>query len=186
MALAFPRSDWEGAIWVVLAPLLVTAVSRPSRAALGWGWFFGTLFFLVLLRWLDFTFRTYSDIPWPLTWAPTLALSAYCGLYVGAVAAAVSWLARRSMAWAFGAQPSIEPPLKFEPGHAAKTVGIYVSLTQRAGAEHPDLIVWPETALPTVLRRDTEMLRTLGALSGAVRAPLLVGSIDADGATPPK
>jgi apolipoprotein N-acyltransferase len=290
MALAFPRTDWEGVVWVVLAPLLVTAVSRPSRAALGWGWFFGTLFFLVLLRWLDFTFRTYSDIPWPLTWAPTLALSAYCGLYVGAVAAAVSWLARRSIAWALGAspflwvggewirghlfggfpwgflgysqylrlpviqiaelggvygvslvivavnaalagclvlsrrsalggvalagvvlggtlvfgiwrlgaplssgeatvaimQPSIEQPLKFEPGHAAKTVEIYVSLTQRAGAEHPDLIVWPETALPTVLRRDTEMLRTLGALSGAVRAPLLVGSIDADGATPPK
>lgn len=290
MALAFPRTDWEDAVWVVLAPLLVTTVRGPARAALGWGWFFGTVFFLVLLRWLDFTFRTYSTIPWPLTWGPTLALAAYCGLYVGVFAAAVSWLARRSVAWAlcaspflwvggewvrghlFGGfpwgilgyaqylrlpviqiaelggvygvslvivavnaalagclvlswrsalggvalagvvlggtmgfgiwrlgaplssdeakvaimQPSIEQPLKFEPNYAAKTVEIYLSLTQRAGAEHPDLIVWPETAVPTVLRRDEDLLRALAAMSRAVNAPLLVGSIDADGATPPK
>jgi len=290
MALAFPRTDWEDAVWVVLAPLLVTTVRGPARAALGWGWFFGTVFFLVLLRWLDFTFRTYSTIPWPLTWGPTLALAAYCGLYVGVFAGAVSWLARRSVAWAlcaspfvwvggewvrghlFGGfpwgilgysqylrlpviqiaelggvygvslvivavnaalagclvlswrsalggvalagavlggtvgfgiwrlgaplssgeakvaimQPSIEQPLKFEPSHAEKTVEIYLSLTQRAGAEHPDLIVWPETAVPTVLRRDGDLLRTLAAMSRAVSAPLLVGSIDADGATPPK
>jgi apolipoprotein N-acyltransferase len=290
MALAFPRTDWDGAVWVVLAPLLVTALSRPARAALGWGWFFGTVFFLVLLRWLDFTFRTYSTIPWPLTWGPTLALAAYCGLYIGAFAAAVSWLARRSVAWAlcaspflwvggewvrghlFGGfpwgilgysqylrlpviqiaelagvygvslvivavnaalagclvlswrsalrgvalagavlggtvafgiwrlgapvssgearmaimQPSIEQPVKFEPSYAETTVEIYLSLTRRAGAEHPDLIVWPETAVPTVLRRDGDLLRTLAAMSRAVGAPLLVGSIDADGATPPK
>src|SRR5206468_453972 len=83
-------------------------------------------------------------------------------------------------------QPSIEQPLKFEPGHAAKTVGIYFSLTQRAGAQRPDLIVWPETALPTVLRRDTEMLRALGSLSSSLGVPLLVGSIDADGAPVPR
>jgi apolipoprotein N-acyltransferase len=260
------------------------------RESFGWGWLFGTVYFLVLLRWLDFTFRTYSAIPWPLTWGPTLVLAGYCGLYAGAVAAAVSWLARRSIAWALGAspflwvagewirghlfggfpwgllgysqylslpviqiaelggvygvslvivavnaalagclvlstraalggvalagavlggtmafgiwrlsaplpsgeakvaimQPSIEQPLKFEPGHAATTLGIYLSLTQHAGAERPDLIVWPETALPTVLRRDRELLRTLVDLSGSVGVPLLVGSIDVDGATPPK
>ena len=290
MGLGFPRTDWEGVVWVALTPLIVDALRQPIRVAFAWGWVFGTVFYLVLLRWLDYTFTTYSSIPWPLTWGPTFALAGYCALYVGLFAAAVSWLAQRSIVWAlcaspflwvagewlrghlFGGfpwgllgyslylrlpviqiaelagvyavslvivavnaalagclvlsrrsalggvalagvvlggtlvfgiwrlgaplssgeatvavmQPSIEQPLKFEPGHAAKTVGIYVSLTQRAGAEHPDLIVWPETALPTVLRRDTEMLRTLGALSGAVRAPLLVGSIDADGATPPK
>ncbi|HYS16375.1 MAG TPA: apolipoprotein N-acyltransferase [Candidatus Binatia bacterium] len=290
MALAFPRTDWDGVVWVVLLPLLVDALRRPVRVAFGWGWLFGTVFFLVLLRWLDFTFRTYSDIPWPLTWAPTCALAAYCGLYVGAFSAGVSWLGRRSAVWAlcaspflwvsgewvrghlfggfpwgllgysqylrlpviqiaelggvygvslvivavnaalagclvlswrsalagvalaggvlggtlaFGAwrlgappppgeatvaimQPSIEQPLKFEPGHAATTLGIYLTLTRRAGAEHPDLIVWPETALPTVLRRDPDLLRTLGALSGALHVPLLVGSIDVDASTPPK
>jgi apolipoprotein N-acyltransferase len=290
VALAFPRTDWEALVWVALVPLLVTAVSRPVRAAFGWGWLYGTVYFLVLLRWLDFTFSTYSDIPWPLTLGPTLALAGYCGLYVGAVAGAVSWLAGPSIGgalavspflwvgaewirghllggfpWgllgysqylslpviqiaelagvygvslvivaanaalagclvlsrrsalngvvlagallvgtvAFGVwrlsapaptgetrvaimQPSIEQPLKFVPGHAAATVAIYLDLTQRAGAERPQLIVWPETALPTPLRRDQEMARTLERLSAAVDAALLVGSIDVEGKAPPK
>ena len=290
MGLAFPRTDWEGIVWVALTPLIVDSLHQPIRQAFGWGWVFGTVFYVVLLRWLDFTFKTYSTIPWPLTWGPTFALAGYCALYIGAFAAAVSWLARRSTVWAlcaspflwvagewirghlFGGfpwgllgysqylrlpviqiaelggvygvslvivavnaalagclvlswrsalggvalagavlggtvgfgiwrlgaplssgeakvaimQPSIEQPLKFEPSHAEKTVEIYLSLTRRAGAEHPDLIVWPETAVPTVLRRDGDLLRTLAAMSRAVSAPLLVGSIDADGATPPK
>jgi apolipoprotein N-acyltransferase len=290
VALAFPRTDWEALVWVALVPLLVTAVSCPPRAAFGWGWLYGTIHFLVLLRWLDFTFRTYSDIPWPLTWGPTLALAGYCGLYAGAVAGAVAWLARPSIgralvvapflwvggewirghlfggfpwgllgysqylsvpviqiaelggvyavslvivtvnaavagclvlsrrsalkgaalatallvstlvfgAWRLGApaptdetrvsimQPSIEQPLKFVPGHAAATVAIYLDLTRRAGAEHPQLIVWPETALPAPLRRDPEMARTLEDLSATIGASLLVGSIDVEGKAPPK
>src|SRR5207248_3359829 len=39
---------------------------------------------------------------------------------------------------------------------------------------------------PTVLRRDTAMLRALGRLSGSLGVPLLVGSIDADGAPVPR
>ena len=83
-------------------------------------------------------------------------------------------------------QPSIEQPLKFEPGHAATTLAIYLSLTQRAGADRPDLIVWPETALPHGAPARPELLRTLVDASGSVGAPLLVGSIDVDGSTPPK
>ena len=69
--------------------------ARPARPrmAFAWGWLFGIVFFLVLLRWLNFTFRTFSAIPWPLTWGPTLLLSAWCGLYIGAVVAGVmAWL----------------------------------------------------------------------------------------------
>ena len=55
LALAFPRTDWEGTVWLALTPLLVAAVRRPVRDGFAWGWFFGTVFFLVLLRWLDFT-----------------------------------------------------------------------------------------------------------------------------------
>src|SRR5207302_10380337 len=83
-------------------------------------------------------------------------------------------------------QPSIEQPLKFDPAFATTTLAIYLTLTSRAGAERPDLIVWPETAAPSPLRRDPQLLRTLGALSGSLHVPLLVGSIDIDGSTPPK
>ncbi|MBI1847424.1 MAG: apolipoprotein N-acyltransferase [Candidatus Rokubacteria bacterium] len=95
LALAFPGTDLEAAAWIVLAPPLALALRTPPRAAFGWAWLAGTVFFLILLRWLDFTFTMYSAIPWPLTWGPLLMLAAYCGLYVGAVHALVALLARR-------------------------------------------------------------------------------------------
>ncbi len=95
LALAFPRTDWDGVAWLLVVPVIVTALSRAPRVALGWGWFFGTVFFLVLLRWLGHTFTVYSAIPWPVMWLPIVALAAYCGLYVGAFTWAVSWIGRR-------------------------------------------------------------------------------------------
>jgi apolipoprotein N-acyltransferase len=94
-ALAFPRSDWWLFAWVWLAPALCCALARPPRGAMADGWLAGTVFFVVLLRWLDFTFRTYSDIPWPLGWLPIGLLAAYCGLYTAGVVAAVAWLRPR-------------------------------------------------------------------------------------------
>lgn len=270
-------------------PVIVLAVTRRPRVAFGWGWLFGLVFFLVLLRWLDFTFRVYSAIPWPLTWGPPALLAAYCGLYVGAVAGAVSWITqRRSTTWALAAapflwiaaewvrghllggfpwgtlaytqyqrlpviqiaelggvhavsfvvvavnvalagllaltwrralaglalaafmvgatllfgharlaaptgpaevtvavmQPSIAQPLKLEPQFRDDTLGVYRALTRRATPAQPDLIVWPETATPTPLRRDRELLAELTALARDLKAPLVVGSIDVDGTAP--
>ncbi|HEV8615000.1 MAG TPA: apolipoprotein N-acyltransferase [Methylomirabilota bacterium] len=287
LALAFPRTDWDRGAWFLLVPLVITAVTRPPRVAFGWGWLFGTVFFAVLLRWLNYTFGLYSAIPWPLVYGPTLLLAAYCGLYAGAFAWTLSLVtARRSVSWALVAapfvwvagewirghllggfpwgtlgysqylrlsviqiaelagvhgvsfvlvavnaavagallltwrralagaaaaavlvgatlgfgwvrlrdpgpppqatvslmQPAIEQPLKWEPAHAREVLAIYLALTRRAAADRPDLIVWPETASPTVLRRDTALLATLTSLSATLRIPLLVGSIDvADG-----
>jgi len=288
LALAFPRTDWEMAAWFALVPLLLVALETAPRIAFAWGWLYGLTFFLVLLRWLDFTFRTYSEIPWPLTWGVVFLLSAWCGLYVAAVAGLVSLIARRgSPAWAlatapclwvgaewlrghflggfpwgtlgysqylrltviqvaelggvhavsfvlvavnaalagalvlswrralggvalavalvgavlaFGVvrlratpppaeaqiaimQPAIEQPLKWDPDHATVVLKIYLELTRQAGATQPDLIVWPETASPTPLRRDAGLLETLTGLSRQLRAALLIGSIDVlDGA----
>src|SRR5215471_2123730 len=94
-ALAFPTTDWWLFAWVWLLPALLCALSRPPRAALADGWAAGTVFHVVLLRWLDHTFLHYSDIPWPLTWLPIAALAAYCGLYTALCAAAVAWLRGR-------------------------------------------------------------------------------------------
>jgi apolipoprotein N-acyltransferase len=75
-------------------------------------------------------------------------------------------------------QPAIEQPLKFDPNHAAQTLGIYLELTRRAARDRPQLLVWPETAMPTALRRDTMLQRLLTDTVGALDMPLLVGSID--------
>lgn len=291
LASSFPRTDWAGAAWVAVAPVLFLALTRRPRAALGWGWLAGIVYFLTLLRWLDFTFRVYSSIPWPLTWLPTLLLASYCGLYVGLFAGGISWTASRrgpgcallaapflwiALEWLRGhlmggfpwgmlgysqyrqlaviqiaelggvyavsfvvlavnaalggavilpwrqalgggvlatglvggalvfgharlaeapgpgdvkialMQPSIEQPLKWDPNHAAETLDIYVDLTRRAARERPGLIVWPETATPTLLRRDPVLLHVLRELSAASGVPLLVGSVDVEAARPPE
>ena len=291
LALAFPRTDWEAAAWFALAPLFVLALGVRPRVAFAWGWLYGLTFFLVLLRWLDYTFRTYSAIPWPLTWGPLFLLAAWCGLHVAAVSGLMSLIAhRRSAAWALATapclwvgaewlrghllggfpwgtlgysqylrlpviqiaelggvhavsfvlvavnaalagalvlswgravtglglagallaavlsfghsrlaappppaeaqialmQPAIEQPLKWDPDHATVTLKIYLELTRQAAAGRPDLIVWPETASPTPLRRDAGLLRTLTALSGQLRVPLLIGSIDVETGRPPR
>jgi apolipoprotein N-acyltransferase len=283
MALAFPRTDWSLTPWVALAPLLAIATIRTPRTAFLWGWASGTVFFLVLLRWLQFTFQVYSAIPWPLVYGPVILLAAYCGFWTGAVAWAVSWLtARRSAALAlvlaplfwvaaewlrghlfggfpwgtlgysqylrvrviqiaelagvhgvsflllavnaalagcvvlrgrqalagvgaaavvvaatlgFGSvrlgetaapptvrvaiiQPSIEQPLKWEPRHTRETLGIYFALLRRVRDDRPALVVWPETAAPTVLRRDPALVQRFQSAAAELGAPMLVGSID--------
>jgi len=283
LGLAYPAIDWAGTAWIALVPVFYVAVTAPPRTAFGWGWLAGFAFFLPLLRWLNFTFRTYSDIPWPLTWAPTMALAGYCALYFGLVAAAMALIARRRGAgWAClaapilwvagewlratllggfpwgelgysqyrqltviqvaelggahavsfvvcavnaaitatvvveyrrallgvavagvllvstlgfgrmrlaeaepaatvtiaGMQPSIAQPLKWDRSHTEATLRIYGDLTRKAAERKPDLIVWPETASPTILRQDPYLLQALRDLSAQSGVPLLVGTVD--------
>ena len=89
-ALAFPVTGWWPLAWIWLLPALLSALVLPPRAAFRDGWLEGTVFFVLLLRWLDHTFRHYSAIPWPLTWLPILLLAGYCALYLGLAGA---WVA---------------------------------------------------------------------------------------------
>jgi len=288
LALSFPRTHWDGVAWIALAPVLVIALLSGPRGAFFWGWLGGFAFFLGLLQWLNFTFMTFSAIPFPLTWFPTMALAAYCGLWIALVMAAVGWIGGRSpaaalalapFAWVaaewgrghlfggfpwgllgytqyarlpaiqvaelggvyavsfvvlsvnaavagtvvlpwrravvgialggallgmtlgFGVwrlrepaaptvarvavmQPSIEQPLKWDPEHAATTLGIYLALSRRAAADSPTLLVWPETATPTPLERDPSLTLLLRQLAGTVRAALVIGSINVEGTNP--
>ena len=105
-ALSFPTTDWHLLAWLWLVPALCGALWRSPRGALGDGWLAGTVFFVVLLRWLDFTFENYSSIPWPVTWLPITALAAYCGLYLGVVASVIALLRPRLGAgWALATAP---------------------------------------------------------------------------------
>jgi apolipoprotein N-acyltransferase len=291
LAHAYPPTDWDGLAWISLAPFLVVALGTRPRAAFAWGWLGGFAFFLGLLRWLNFTFRVYSTIPYPLTWGPTMLLAGYCALWFGAVTGAVAWAARRRgpglallaapLLWvaaewgrghlmggfpwgllgysqylrlpviqvaeiggvyavslvvmaanaavaacavvaprrallalggaavivggtlAFGharlarqpggpeipvaiMQPAIEQPLKWDERYTAMTLEVYFGLSGRLPPGQASLLVWPETAAPTILRRDPGLLAALARLSAAVQAPILVGSVDivADGPPP--
>jgi len=67
-------------------------------------------------------------------------------------------------------QGNIDQSVKWEETYQKTTLDRYSMLTRRAVAENPDLIVWPETALPFFFqcidenhRRVREMARTTGA-----------------------
>ncbi len=45
-------------------------------------------------------------------------------------------------------QGNIEQDKKWEPAYQAETIQIYKDLSQKAAAEKPQLIVWPESAIP--------------------------------------
>ncbi len=289
LALAFPGFDLHLLAWLAVAPVFATAVTLPLRPAFGWGWLCGTVYFLALLRWLDYTFRLYSAIPWPLTWLPIGALAAYCGLYFGLVSLGMAWIARRrgrglalaaapalwvacewTRGWLMGGfpwgligysqysvlpviqvaelagvygvsfvvvavnaaiaglwvldrrravtgalatgcllaavlgfgwgrlgqtqaaprasvallQPAIDQELKWNPAHETTTLATYLALTDQAARSRPDLIVWPETASPSVFRRDAGLQAILGRTSVESGASVLVGSIDVSDRAP--
>lgn len=75
-------------------------------------------------------------------------------------------------------QPSIEQALKWDPARRAESLVVYERLTREAKQSRPALIVWPETAVPTLLRGDQDLLAWLRRLAGEVDTPLLVGSLD--------
>lgn len=285
LALAYPTTDLHLLAWVALVPVFGCALVRPPRGALADGWLAGAVFFTLLLRWLDYTFQTYSAIPWPLTWLPIAGLAGYLGLYVGGVAAGTSWLARRLGAgWALAAapllwvtsewvrghllsgfpwgllgysqyrqlaliqvsewtgvygvsfllalvnvaltglclvgwrrglpgllgaagavllavglgrgeadtrenqtlpvaivQPNIEQAVKWNPDFQSQALAVYRALTIEAARSAPAVIVWPETALPAVLRRDPVMLGSLITLAEEIRVPLILGAVDVRG-----
>src|SRR2546425_6385450 len=83
-------------------------------------------------------------------------------------------------------QPAIEQPLKFDPTYVATTLGIYSSLTRRASAEHPQLVVWPETAVAAPLPRDPGVGDGLIDPARTPRGALPLGSVDVNDTTPPK
>jgi apolipoprotein N-acyltransferase len=117
LALAFPRMHWDGVAWIALAPMLVVALLRGPRCAFLWGWLGGFTFFLGLLQWLNFTFQTFSAIPFPLTWLPTMALAAYCGLWIALVMAVVGWIGTRSPETALAVAPFAWVAAEWGRGH---------------------------------------------------------------------
>lgn len=77
-------------------------------------------------------------------------------------------------------QPDIPQVLKWDPDTAAQTYRILLQLTADppSGAA-PDLIVWPETALPYLIDTDGPLLSQLRDAAGDAR--LLIGAIRVEG-----
>ena len=79
-------------------------------------------------------------------------------------------------------QTDFDPNAKWDGDRLREHVGIIEELTKAARAQgEPDLIVWPEAALPLTLENPNYLAR-LTTLAKETDAPLVIGAIDRHGA----
>ena len=85
-------------------------------------------------------------------------------------------------------QGNIEQDKKWDPAYQRETFAVYQRLTREALREHPDLVIWPETATPFYFGDADPAARTMTReLSDFVKTnkvPLLFGSATRDPALP--
>ena len=66
---------------------------------------------------------------------------------------------------------------KWDPGYGSRILDRYVGLTRQAMAQRPDLVVWPETALPFAFEQSAGRRARIERLVREFRVPLLLGTI---------
>ncbi len=72
-------------------------------------------------------------------------------------------------------QGGILQELKWDPSRAASHFQTYLNLSRQALAGAPDLIIWPESALPFYLEEQKNVQRLLGRLAAEGKTYLLLG-----------
>jgi apolipoprotein N-acyltransferase len=75
-------------------------------------------------------------------------------------------------------QPSIPQTMIWSTNEADARFTELLKLTAAALTNKPDLVIWPEAAVPNMLRADEPTYRAINDLSARARVPLLIGSDD--------
>ncbi|MFW6054716.1 MAG: apolipoprotein N-acyltransferase, partial [Thermodesulfobacteriota bacterium] len=74
-------------------------------------------------------------------------------------------------------QGNIEQNIKWSPEYQAKTVKTYLALSQRGlQGFDPDLVIWPETAMPFYLQEKSELKTMITRFCRENKVPLLTGA----------
>ena len=77
-------------------------------------------------------------------------------------------------------QPSVDPNKKWERQYRDKTFDLMYELLDKGIEFNPDLIIWPETALPSYLRLADKDRNPLQKKVNEFQIPLFSGTIDRD------
>jgi len=75
-------------------------------------------------------------------------------------------------------QPDIPQTLKFDPDERGLILSRHRQLTEALLADHPDLIIWPETAIPWAVQYDSESIELVTNVLARSKAHLLTGFFD--------
>ncbi|NQT24278.1 apolipoprotein N-acyltransferase [candidate division KSB1 bacterium] len=75
-------------------------------------------------------------------------------------------------------QGNIDPYKKWTTDFVDSNYTIYQDLSRLSAESKPDLIVWPETAAPSYLRRQYQYLRPIKHIVDSLQTPILTGAPD--------
>ena len=179
-AAAFPILEWLrsiGPVGVPFAQLGYTQVQTPLAVFAAYIGSYGVTFIICVLgAYLADAIRYRNNVR-----------LGYCvaSLVLLWIAAWFAWPARHMQAPTMrvaAIQGDIAQAVKFDkPGQQEAlrhAVQRYTALSQKAAAFHPELVVWPETVIPTTLSADGQLSARFGALAQRLDTTLLVGSQD--------
>jgi apolipoprotein N-acyltransferase len=76
-------------------------------------------------------------------------------------------------------QGNIPQELKWNPDTNDYIIEKYLKLTRQVARERPDLIIWPEAALPVVLEEEPRYFLRVRDLAKEIKIPLLFGAVTA-------
>ncbi len=85
---AFPPLAQADSAWLALVPLLLVARAAGPRAAFGWAWLSGMVFWTLTLSWFPAIIK--NGGPWALVILGQVALAAWCAVFLGLFAAVSS------------------------------------------------------------------------------------------------
>ncbi len=77
-------------------------------------------------------------------------------------------------------QPNIPQEVKWDPAFVEETYRRLATLSLQTAEREPDLVVWPESAVPGYLRYDAQARGLVTGLSRTIEAPIFTGTNDAD------
>ncbi len=138
---------------------------------------YGVSFWAALLNVLFFLAVRYPQVRKPSLFAAT-ALWIAAFLY-GLVAMNLQYGSdeRPSLSVAM-IQANLDPNEKWSPDLYENNFSLYEELTAQVIDRQPDLIIWPETAVPFYLRSEPSYLARIHRLIDPIKATLLTGALD--------
>ena len=81
---AFPPQAEADSAWMALAPLFLVIRTSTPRAAAGWAWLTGCVFWVMTLGWFPAIIK--NGGPWPLVLLGQVGLAAWCAAFLAAFA----------------------------------------------------------------------------------------------------